>query len=292
MKTIIFPTDLSKTADNALEYAVALALALKAKLYAIYVHRPDLIVQGIPVDTAYFQLVPVPDEIIQKMNHLKQKLGNIAGLNFHTQIKDGFLDETILELAEQKNSGLIVMGTQGAHDALSVMLGSNTSRILERKEFPVLAVPAAYTGGIMEGSNFVFATDFKDINDWEIMEPFRALAFAKKATVNLFYAHQGTEEKEWLEFEKETYYEFQSYFEGVNVELHKSHKGNVVQAVEDFAHKKNAALVMMIAHHRNWLGDLFHHSVTKEMSLSTKVPFLTLPDVKPEINLSSSMKMM
>jgi nucleotide-binding universal stress UspA family protein len=51
-----------------------------------------------------------------------------------------------------------------------------------------------------------------------------------------------------------------------------------VTAIEDFAKMKNADLVMMVTHERGWLEDLFHKSITKDMTLHSNVPFMTIPD--------------
>jgi K+-sensing histidine kinase KdpD len=165
---------------------------------------------------------------------------------------------------------------------------SNTAEIIERRKVPVLAIPADYRGKIEPNTEFVFATDFNDINNWEIMNVFRLLAKKLEARINVFYVHESNLEKDRKENENSKVHDMKNYFEGLSVQLHHSSKTDVVEAVNKFATLHKASLIMMIAHDRSWLSDLFHKSVTKEMSLYTQVPFLSLPDKHVEMNKSAA----
>jgi nucleotide-binding universal stress UspA family protein len=287
MKTIIVPTDFSACADNALHYAIDVARLLEAKLEVVYVHRPHLLIGADPLVTPQVVL-PVPDEVFTKMGKVEKELANYAPLKFECIIKEGFLDERLEILAEKKEAVMIVMGTAGAYDATSSLFGSNTSRLVERKKVPILAVPDGFTGRLKPKASFVFATDFKDINNWEVMNSFKVLAQKLHAKINVFYVKEPYMDKEENEFEQNTFDEFKEYYEGVELELHHSYKKDIVHAIESFALSNGASLVMMIAHDRGWLDSLFHKSVTKEMSLYSHLPFLSLPDSHAEVNKSAS----
>jgi nucleotide-binding universal stress UspA family protein len=291
MKNIIVPTDFSVSADNALRYAIVLAKQLKAKLHVVYAYNTDVIVQptSIDVDNPTFVQIPIPQDDYKKMDAVEKELSNYPGLIYECYIKEGFIDDMLVQLAEKEKSGLMVIGTQGAHDRLSLWTDNNTVTMIERKKISVLSVPESFTGNLASKSEFILATDFGQINDWSIMDPFYELALKLNANVNVFYVKdEDAEGKDLNIYEKETFGELVAFFKGVHVSLHHSLRNNIVNAIDEFAKFKNASLVMMVSHERGWLEDLFHHSVTKDMTLHGHVPLLTIPDKAAELNQSYS----
>ncbi len=293
MKNIIVPTDFSACADNALRYAIGLAKQLEAKLHVVYVHTANrVVVQGMPpvieTDVSNVVILPIPDMAYKQMDAIERKLRKDYDLDFECYVQEGFLDDTLIDLSEQKKDGLIVMGTHGAHDTLSFWSDSNTAKMVERKKVSVLSVPEAFKGELSSKAEFVMATDFELINDWSIMDTFYELALKLKANINVFYVKERFQEKGQAAYEKEIFDELIKFYEGLNVTLTHSIKDNIVSAVDDFAEQKKASLVMMVAHERGWLDELFHHSVTKDMALHGHVPLLSIPDNHAELNKAYS----
>jgi nucleotide-binding universal stress UspA family protein len=278
MKRIIVPTDFSKCADNAIQYAIQIAMLLEAKLEIVYVHRPDVI-----ITEGQMVYVEIPDSKFRNMSELEKELNNYPLLKYQTHInRDSTLYGNILALAKKNGAFMVIMGTEGA------FFDSNTSQMIEKKQVPVLAIPERFKGKLEQNAEFIFATDFKDINDWEIMNAFKILAQKLKAKINVFHVNEHIEDKDVKANENFIFHDLKAYFEGLSVTLHHSHKKDVIEAVESFASDHKASLIMMIAHDRSWLSDLFHSSVTKEMSLHAQVPFLSLPDKRAEINKAAT----
>ena len=71
---------------------------------------------------------------------VKQPLGD--GCTLNRVIRSGGVVETILGVAEELESDLIVMGTQGHDGILDALRGSVTERVLRHAACPLLAVPA------------------------------------------------------------------------------------------------------------------------------------------------------
>jgi len=287
MKRIIVPTDFSECASNAIRYAIHVASLIDAKLEIIYIQRPEQIITTTPIYDIHYGNVDIPDSILRKMNELKKELNNHPLLTFETHIKNASaLDTFIVEFAKENEALMVIMGTEGAHDYINYF-DTNTSEIMEKRKIPVLAIPAGYHGKLEPKTEFVFATDFKDINNWEIMNVFRLLAIKLEARINVYYVHDSDVDKDINENQNFLFNDLEGYFEGLAVELHQSSKTDVVEEVDKFAISHKASLIMMIAHERGWLSGLFHKSVTREMSLHTHVPFLSLPDKHLELNKSA-----
>jgi nucleotide-binding universal stress UspA family protein len=288
MKNIIVPIDFSASADNALSYAIVLAKQLGAKLHVVYAYNTDVVQPNSrDINDPAFAQTSIPQEGFDKMDVVKTELGNYPGLVYECYNKQGSIDEMLLRLVEKDKSGLMVIGTQGAHDKLSLWTDNNTMTMIERKKFSILAVPESFTDKLAPKSELILATDFVKINEWSVMDPFYELAMKLNANLNVFYVQdEDSKEKDLSVYEKETFGELVTFFKGVHVSLHQSFKDNIVSAIDEFAKAKNASLVMMVAHERGWLEDLFHHSVTKDMTLHGNVPLLTIPDKEIELNQS------
>ena len=289
MKNIVVTTDFSACADNALHYAIELAKQLEAKLHVVYVYNTEVVVQTSTLDADQTVFVPMPisDEDYKKMNAVEKELENYPELSFECYIKEGFFDTMLFKLAENVKASMIVMGTKGAHDTMPFWSdSSNTLKILERKKIAVLSVPETYKGKLAPQCEFILATDFEQINDWSIMDTFYELALKLDAKINLFYVKDAHQNEEMTANEGRIFEELAKFFKGLHISLHPAYKADIVKAVDAFAHTKKASLVLMIAHERGWLDELFHHSITSDMTLHGHVPLLTIPDAKSELNKS------
>jgi nucleotide-binding universal stress UspA family protein len=284
MKKIVIPIDFSDCSLNAVRYAEALAKQLDAQLHIVYVHEPEISVVATPLGLPYSDLLPLPKLVHQQMSSLRKMLHE-KGDNVHTYIKQGNLTSVITELALKKHADLVVMGTEGIDFDYGSIWGSHTSDLIAEKKVPVLVVPQAYTGTIEKNTEYVFATDFKGT---EFIPSFLvALAKSTHATVNVFYKGAYSDDVLVNEYELNEFEYIKEKFDGVTTRLHHSAKDNLIESVEEFIKVKNASLVIMIAHQRHFLANLFHKSVTKQMSLHTHIPFLAIPDELTELSISS-----
>lgn len=285
MKKIIVPIDFSDCSLNAVRYATSFAKLINAELMVLYVHVPDVIVNATPAWQPYVDIMPLPQMIHDQVSNVKQLVKD-KGVNVHCYIKEGALTENLKDIAQSKHADLVIMGTQGVNYGYNSIWGSNTSNLIEEKSIPVLAIPENYKGELEKGAEIVFATDFKSTDF--IPDYFIELSKDINATINVFYVTEPYRDEEALAYEKKEFEFVQSLFEGTKVVLSHSYKENLIHAVEDFATKKHASMIVMIGHQRGFLGNLLHSSVTKKMALHTHVPFFAIPDEKIEVNKSYS----
>jgi nucleotide-binding universal stress UspA family protein len=143
LKTILFATDFSQLADEALDHALALAHKHEAELHmlhAVVLHADD------PNDPAHH--FPDAEEV-------RQRLGEIADDRMANQLETrnaGELDvvraqrrgmstaPVILEYAEEIDADIIVMSTHGRRGLGHVLLGSVTEEVVRLSSCPVLTI--------------------------------------------------------------------------------------------------------------------------------------------------------
>ena len=141
-KVIIWATDGSSGAEQALQFAKGLAQADGARL--VVVHVKEIMAGrggGYPVKVDEDQ---VQAAIRKQVEDLKQE-----GLQATFQLADvmaGGAAHVIAEIANEEGADLIVAGTRGHGPLSGLMLGSVTHRLLHIVHCPVLVVPPKSAG--------------------------------------------------------------------------------------------------------------------------------------------------
>ena len=148
IKTILWPTDESKSSLHALEAALELAEKFKAKLYALQVVSQ---VQTIPETgfasaTMYtsFDVSRYEQELVKTaQNVLEQTVAEKVPKSIEVEsfVKMGWPPDVIVNFAREKGVGLIVMATHGRSGMAHLMMGSVTERTIRQSPVPVLAIP-------------------------------------------------------------------------------------------------------------------------------------------------------
>ena len=138
-KAIIWATDGSSGAEQALPYAKGLAQTHGARL--IIVHVNEITGGGGPVNANEDQ---VQAALGKHVKDLKQE-----GLDAKLQLAEGMAGgaaNVIAEIADDEKADLIVAGTTGNGYIAGLLLGSVTQRLAQIAHCPVLVVPSSAAG--------------------------------------------------------------------------------------------------------------------------------------------------
>lgn len=167
--SILIPTDFSKNAWVALQYAAHLASHFNWDVHILHVYQSF----GRMLATSEF------NEAVDKHNtdNLQEELGQVENkiksefpnLRISSACIAGDLLETILNVAEENNVSFIVMGTKGASGIKNFVIGSNTFDIIQHSPIGVIAVPENYTE--FKFQRVAVLTNFKPI-EFNLMENF------------------------------------------------------------------------------------------------------------------------
>lgn len=141
IKRILFPTDFSEGALNALPYAVDIARSYGAKLYMLHVIYDIATASGLHVPHISV------DEMYKELDASARKELEKFGADIIKDIKDieysvirGIPYEEILKFAKEKQIDLIVIGTHGRKGLDRVLFGSTAERVVRNASCPVLTV--------------------------------------------------------------------------------------------------------------------------------------------------------
>lgn len=143
IRRILYPTDFSETAEQALQHALFLAEQFEAELHmlhAVVLHEND------PSDVE--RKFPEPPDILSHLfeiadSEMARLLEKTSAKTFtlrEAKVRGFAAGEVTLEYAAKHDIDLIVMGTHGRRGPARVFLGSVAQEIVRHAECPVLTL--------------------------------------------------------------------------------------------------------------------------------------------------------
>lgn len=142
MKTILVPTDFSKNAFVAGQYAASLARETGAKV--LFYHVYIVLYSGFEEKGVSVKHVEWADqEASGAMGKLVETLrGQYPDVEIDGMYERGFMIDALMEhLKAHPDISLIVMGTKGVTNVAESIFGSTTFEVLKRSDVPVLVIP-------------------------------------------------------------------------------------------------------------------------------------------------------
>ncbi len=135
---ILVPTDFSDDADQALDYAIALAHVLQARLTVLYVFHVSSLALGEAPPTVLADTLDAMETNAHQRTQLALARVQQAGLQGDSAIVEGIPFQMIIETAANRGIDLIVMGTHGRTGLAHALLGSVAEKVVRLASCPVL----------------------------------------------------------------------------------------------------------------------------------------------------------
>lgn len=273
-KLIVYPTDFSDCAKNALAYTIAMGKALSCKIKIVHAieisgiatseDNPNIILETIKALNEYAE---------QKLERLNQDIESF-GLECDYDILQGrslFLKDYL----EHINPLLIVMGTVGKNNFENKLFGSQTAHTIRNSKSIVLAIPEKAKFNNI--SHIVFASNFhaKDKT---------AIAFIKKITA-YFKARLGIihicedinnveqERHQLLKLE----HEISKSITSRNLDFELLYGEEAEHELLKLLDQSKPDILALITRKRNFIERIFDKSLSKKMVNHTNIPVLVFP---------------
>ncbi|WP_048191422.1 universal stress protein [Methanobacterium sp. SMA-27] len=142
-KKILLPTDGSKNAERAGEYAISLA----------DISGADIIILNV-IDTYYLDSIPQPDvresvdeelrsSVKQSIERFEDEIeenkcnGKCKNVNFKILIKEGKPADIILQTIDNEGIDQVIIGKSGKHGLERLLLGRTTDKVVKEAKVPV-----------------------------------------------------------------------------------------------------------------------------------------------------------
>ena len=158
---ILVPTDFSKSAYAAAQAAASLAKKLKAEI--LLLHVTDI--QGyeafrLEEDYQTITIEQMASKIVEDQMEALYSKPFLQEVKCTTSIKLGTVYKTIVEVAQEQNTDMIVMGTQGLTGFDKFLMGSNSEKVVRLAKVPVLTLKDSVD--LSQVKNIAFASTFYD----------------------------------------------------------------------------------------------------------------------------------
>ena len=140
MKKILVPFDFSQPAISAFRAALDLAERSKGKIYLIHVIELPVLHDTLLMPTLNFEkelLKELREKAANRFEKVTEKYGQ-EGTSVSWDVLFGSPSKTLLDLINDENFDLVVMGSHGASGLREYVIGSNAEKMIRRSPIPVL----------------------------------------------------------------------------------------------------------------------------------------------------------
>jgi len=140
LRSIVVGTDGSPTAGEAVRQAAALAGTTGAQLHVVSAAVPVHVLAGAAVNAEVLAFAPDPIEIANGvLDEVKTRLDG-SGLEVTVHARQLSPADAIIEVAEEQNADLIVVGDRGMQAKRRFLLGSVPNRVSHHAPCSVLII--------------------------------------------------------------------------------------------------------------------------------------------------------
>ena len=274
MKKILVPTDFSKTANNAKEYAIQLALSFNAEIILLNAFQVPYTGAGTGslVNIDKIALDNSEREMKANMDMLENTYSDIKFSSFCT---DGFIVDSIKTYSEKNNIDLIVMGTVGTSGFVGNLLGSNTSALIGSTQTPVIVVPG--NAKAQRPQQIIVATDLTHSGDEKLFDVLRKIGMNYKAEIEFLFIGED-DDKVSNKINKLKAANFDEKFDAKYRKFHFKESDDIEDEILDYIEDNDVDLLTVISQKRGFLEDIFHQSVSKSLVKKADLPILVLPE--------------
>lgn len=279
MKTILIATDYSKGANNALDYAAALAKGMEARLVIFNAFNLSTPSSSVPFD------VPNISDLISENKVRLSKIGEEIARMYNIVVEcvtsNGLVLDSLNYQVKKQKADLVVMGMQG-NSFITRFFGSTTTSVIKQAKYPVLVVPVdASFRGIRR---ILFACDYQYLSKNSWLDPIYELAAAYKAQVEILHVEKDAD---LIPIERKSMLKnapnMEELLRGIKHTYRYLYEEEVMEGIKRGIDEFHADIVAMVPHKLSFWESIFNPSLTKKMALHSYVPLLALPNIaKPK----------
>lgn len=257
MHRVIIPVDFSETSLNASRYAAQM-LAGKDDAVAILYHNYE----------THDDL-----DISHNFQESLKKEFNVSGVKNVVCESEmgGDLVNNISNLAQDTKATLILMGITGKSAVRQALFGSNTLKLIDRNQYPVMIIPpdASYKGI----KNVAFASDFKNVEETTPAPLINAVLELFNPTLHIVHVHKesyNTFPKELEEQKEKLMTMFKNYEQNCHlIQMHDFYK-----AMDNFINLHDIDFLITVPKHRSNSTSIFKTTHTKRLAYHSHIPIL------------------
>lgn len=278
MKTLLVPTDFSKSAENALEYALAMAKQHGHQIQLLNV-CPVPYEFSVRLEDAITAIEDDAQHQLKRTISKIRKNPEYSDISCEAVTTVGRTVHSIVDYAHENKISLMIMGTKGVSGLSRSLIGSNSAEVIKRSSTPVLVVPqhASYH----TFNKIIYAVDYLD-DSLKSLE--KVMEDTKIFNMSHFTVHIAS--KENLK-EEMMHHNFKAL---VNEKIPNRFVGHElvydespVKGLQRHMAENENALYVLIRHSKHFRESLWNTSISEELVYQSSTPVLILRSEEREL---------
>ena len=276
MKAILLPTDFSENSINAINYAMSLFVDEDCEFYVVNIQKAssfvtdDLMAMSSSA-TIYNTIIDASKKSLNNLISTIEKKYKNKKHNFHSIVDyDNFVD-AINQISEEKNIDQIIMGTKGATGASKVIFGSNTVRVMQHCNTPVLAIPDNCTYTQLD--NIAFTSNYSTMYSIDQLQPLLNIAKLYNSKIKVLHLTSNNALSQNQENNRKI---LDTSLGNISHEFIDLESDDIFKTVQDYLGKNNIKMLAMMSRKHSFLERLFARHLVETFAFRIDVPFLVM----------------
>jgi len=286
LKKILLPAKLSEDSIRMIQFALPLAHKINAEIKVLYVYGDPNIAESKKHTASWEKHVKIElreahkkaqEKLVEFSTELKNKIPKelLEPVKLHYRMLKGIPEFVISEASYRYQPDMLIMGTGKAEDVNGEFMDKIVIKVIERSDFPVLAVPSTAIYPKKEKLNVMYATDFYNSDDSSLN---KLLSFLQSFEKEIHCVHidlnddpEHPQKVEQLnKILEEKYPEHK-----IRCKLYES--SDIVKGVNDFVEKNNIDIISLSKQKRSTFYKMFHSDTLGKLLITEKIPMLIFP---------------
>lgn len=279
MRTVLIPTDFSKNALHALQYAQELYKCERACFFVLHTYSDEVYGEFKNVDENELENLKQEkkEETLKKLDDLIETVIGTPPNPLHTFETVATFDslvDGVNDFVDEMNIDLVIMGTKGETSDHKTTFGSYTIEVFKYVKCPVLAIPEDFK--YHQPKTVLFPTDYMLPYKRRELKLLDDLAGKFKANVHCLYITDfedlSPRQEDNKLFLKETLSRSYLFFDTTSVK-------NRAKAIMEQVKDKNTDMLVMVNSRHSFFEDMLYRSTVDLLSLKVKIPFLVMQNL-------------
>lgn len=270
--TIIVATDFSELAENAVDYAAAIAKIAGARLVLYNSFKLPIHAANSQLSAESFQkLLDENDEMLKNrcIQVSKQYEIEVKFESFFSIIEDG-----LKQLIKEEEASLIVLG-MNEKSLEQDLMGNTTTSVIKKIHIPILAVPI---NAKFEGTQkLLFACDSEREIPERVLSKIRGAAEKLNGVVEIFNVDSTIKELKTESADSSMSNEIDKQLQGINYYYKNVRSNDVIKEIEKEIKEFQADILIMVPQQYGFWESIVHRSKTRIMASGLDIPLLSIP---------------
>ncbi|NOR75673.1 MAG: hypothetical protein GQ525_10985 [Draconibacterium sp.] len=286
LKKILVPVKLIDDCIDISIYAMKLAKKINAEIKLLYVYPNPIVIENVKHTASWEKHVKL--ELLEAHNKAEIKLVEFSdtlkrqipkdlfeAVQVHYRMLKGTPVNVITDACKRYEPDLILMGITQSLKKSSDFLEKTILNVIDRSDYPVLAVPCSVISKEISTTRIMYATDFYEEENYSLNKLLKILQPLQKEIycVHIDLKFDQQHRRKVAELNRMLTEEYSD--QNIHCELFESK--NITQGFYDFVDKNSIDLISFSKIKRSAFYKMFHSSHLDKLVSSDKVPVLIFP---------------